>query len=189
MAEHTLILGGARSGKSAWAERQAAEWAAADAGRAVVVIATGEARDEEMAARIALHRAQRPAGWQTVEAPLALAEALAAADGPQRLLLVDCLTLWLTNLLLADLPAELDSVRALQPGPRWQAGRAALLATLPRLQARVLMIGNEVGHGIVPLGAVNRLFVDESGRLHQALAVQCAQVRFVMAGCVLPLKG
>ena len=80
MAEHTLILGGARSGKSAWAERQAAEWAAAAPGREVVVIATGEARDEEMAARIALHRAQRPAGWQTVEAPLALAEALESGD-------------------------------------------------------------------------------------------------------------
>ena len=191
MAEHTLILGGARSGKSAWAERQASAWAAEAPGREVVVIATGEARDEEMRARIAAHQAQRPAGWQTVEAPLALTEALAAADGPQRLLLVDCLTLWLTNLLLADLPPELDldSVRALQPGPRWQAGRAALLAVLPRLQAPVLLIGNEVGHGIVPLGAVNRLFVDESGRLHQALAAQCARVRFVMAGCVLPLKG
>jgi len=191
----TLLIGGARSGKSALAERLAAEFAAAHPTHEVLVIATAHAGDEEMAARIAAHRAQRPAGWQTLEAPLHLGAALQAADGPQRCLLVDCLTLWLTNLLLADVPADvlaqldLASVRHLQPGPSFERERAALLAVLPQLQARVLLIGNEVGHGIVPLGALNRLFVDENGRLHQAIAQHCEQVRFVMAGCALVLKG
>jgi adenosylcobinamide kinase/adenosylcobinamide-phosphate guanylyltransferase len=182
----TLLIGGARSGKSALAESMAAA-----SGREVVVIATAQAHDAEMQARIAAHRAQRPGGWTTLEAPLALADALRQADGPGRLLLVDCLTLWLSNLLLADLAAHTDqsAVQVLALGPRFTQERAALLALLPTLQAELILIGNEVGHGIVPLGALNRLFVDESGRLHQALAAQCQQVRFVMAGCTLALKG
>lgn len=193
----TLLIGGARSGKSALAERLAAEFAAQLAAPGqptpeVVVIATAHAGDEEMAARITAHQAQRPAGWQTREAPLALADALRAADAPHRCLLVDCLTLWLTNLLLADLPPDVDlnTVRHLPLGATFSRERAALLAVLPTLRAaRVLLIGNEVGHGIVPMGALNRLFVDENGRLHQAVAAQCEQVRFVMAGCALALKG
>jgi adenosylcobinamide kinase / adenosylcobinamide-phosphate guanylyltransferase len=193
-AKAMLILGGARSGKSGLAEDWAARWraeATADAPREVVVVATARGQDPEMQARIAQHRARRPAGWRTVEAPSDLAGTLAREDHPQRLLLVDCLTLWLTNALLADVPGDvdLDTVRALEPGATWQAEREALLRTLPGLRSPVLMIGNEVGHGIVPLGALNRLFVDENGRLHQALAAQCDRVRFVMAGCVLPLKG
>lgn len=187
----TLIIGGARSGKSAWAEQQAAAFAAQSPAHDVVVIATAHAGDEEMAARIAAHQAQRPASWRTLEAPLALAETLRAADAPQRLLLVDCLTLWLTNLLLADMAPDVDlgTVRRLTPGPTFERERAALLAVLPTLRAQVLLIGNEVGHGIVPMGALNRLFVDENGRLHQAVAACCDQVRFVMAGCALALKG
>ena len=182
----TLLIGGARSGKSALAE----QWAAAHGGP-VTVLVTAHAGDGEMAARIAAHRAQRPAHWHTVEAPTGLAAALQAADGPGRVLLLDCLTLWLSNALLADLPpdVDLDTVRHLPAGPCWAAERAALLAVLPTLQAELLLIGNEVGHGIVPLGALNRLFVDENGRLHQALAAHCDRVRFVMAGCAMPLKG
>jgi adenosylcobinamide kinase/adenosylcobinamide-phosphate guanylyltransferase len=182
----TLLIGGARSGKSARAERLAAEH-----GGPVTVIATAHAGDAEMAARIATHQARRPAAWRTVEAPRALAAALRAADAPGAVLLVDCLTLWLSNLLLADLPPDLDldTVRDLRPGATFDAERAALLDTLPGLRAELLLIGNEVGHGIVPLGALNRLFVDENGRLHQALAAHCERVRFVMAGCELPLKG
>jgi adenosylcobinamide kinase / adenosylcobinamide-phosphate guanylyltransferase len=182
----TLLIGGARSGKSALAESLAAA-----SGREVVVIATAQAHDVEMQARIAAHRARRPAAWSTREAPLALADTLRQVDAPDRLLLVDCLTLWLSNLLLADLPADTDlsTVQVLAPGPCFERERAALLSLLPRLQAELILIGNEVGHGIVPLGALNRLFVDESGRLHQALAAQCQQVRFVMAGCTLALKG
>ena len=173
---NTLLIGGARSGKSALAERLALAH-----GGEVVVIATAEAGDAEMAARIAAHRAARPVGWRTVEAPLALAAALGEADAPGRCLVVDCLTLWLSNLLLVDASPPI--------GARFEAERAALLAALPGLQADLILIGNEVGHGIVPLGALSRHFVDENGRLHQALAAQCERVRFVMAGCVLPLKG
>lgn len=182
----TLLIGGARSGKSALAEQLAAA-----TGLEVIVIATGQAHDDEMLARIAAHRAQRPSGWTTLEAPLLLADALRQADGPGRVLLVDCLTLWLSNLLLADLPdhTHLATVQALQPGPQCEEQRAALLALLPALQADLILIGNEVGHGIVPLGALNRLFVDENGRLHQLLARQCEQVKWVMAGCTLALKG
>lgn len=182
----TLLIGGARSGKSALAERLAAE-----SGRTVTVLVTAQPGDAEMAARIAAHQAQRPAHWRTVEAPLALAAALRQADAPGALLLVDCLTLWLSNLLLADAPdsAPTDAVRALVPGAAWVRERDALLETLPSLQAELLLIGNEVGHGIVPMGALNRLFVDENGRLHQALAARCDRVRWVMAGCALALKG
>ncbi|MBQ0959339.1 bifunctional adenosylcobinamide kinase/adenosylcobinamide-phosphate guanylyltransferase [Ideonella sp. 4Y11] len=167
----TLILGGARSGKSRLAEQLAQ-----GSGRAVTVIATAQALDDEMAARISAHRAARPAHWRCIEEPLALAAALQAADAPGALLLVDCLTLWLSNLLQAG-------------DERCMVERAALLETLPMLQAELLLVGNEVGHGIVPLGALNRRFVDENGWLHQALAERCDAVRFVMAGCVLPLKG
>lgn len=190
----TLLIGGARSGKSALAERMARAH-----GGEVVVIATAEAGDTEMAARIAAHRAQRPVGWRTVEAPLALANALREADAPGRCLVVDCLTLWLSNLLQADAtptshvghspsPAP-DADAVLQSGPRTRAERDALLAAVPTVQAELILIGNEVGHGIVPLGAANRWFVDENGRLHQALAACCDRVRLVMAGCELPLKG
>jgi adenosylcobinamide kinase/adenosylcobinamide-phosphate guanylyltransferase len=167
----------------------------------VVVIATAQALDPEMAARIAAHRAVRPAHWHTVEAPLGLADELRRQDAPHRLLLVDCLTLWLTNALLADHGADealvagsgaalaTGSGKPLSPAATWCRERDALLAVLPTLQAELLLIGNEVGHGIVPMGALNRLFVDESGRLHQQLARCCDRVRFVMAGCTLALKG
>jgi adenosylcobinamide kinase/adenosylcobinamide-phosphate guanylyltransferase len=177
----TLVIGGARSGKSAWAERQAAA-----AGRDVAVLVTAQALDGEMAERIALHRAQRPPLWATVEAPITLAEALRREARPDRVLVVDCLTLWLTNLLLAE---GFDDAAPWAPSPTYQRERAALLEVLPTLPGALLLIGNEVGHGIVPMGPLNRVFVDENGRLHQALAQCCDTVVFVMAGCVLPLKG
>lgn len=184
----TLILGGARSGKSALAEALAAE-RQAQAGCEVVVLATAEAHDAEMRERIAQHRLRRPAHWRTVEAPLALAAALQHEAAPGRLLLVDCLTLWLTNLLLLSPWGESTQAAGWQWHPRAAAEREALLQALPGLPGEVLLIGNEVGHGIVPLGALNRVFVDESGRLHQQLAAQCDRVRFVMAGCAVSLKG
>ena len=168
----TLILGGARSGKSVLAERLAG------AGRAeVVYIATARPSDAEMAERIAHHRARRTSAWTLVEEPLALADALHkhAADG--RVLLVDCLTLWLSNLLGHADPTC------------FERERAALLRVLPTCPGDVEMVGNEVGMGIVPLGELSRRFVDESGRLHQALAAQCERVVFVTAGLPLALKG
>lgn len=168
----TLILGGARSGKSALAERLAAA-----SGHEVVYIATAQAHDEEMAARIALHRAQRPAHWLSVEEPLALAAVLEAHARPGRCVLVDCLTLWLSNLLGAP------------DDERFKHERNALLQLLPSLKGQVLMVSNEVGLGVVPMGELTRRFVDEAGRLHQALAAQCERVLFVTAGLPMPLKG
>ncbi|MFC4528621.1 bifunctional adenosylcobinamide kinase/adenosylcobinamide-phosphate guanylyltransferase [Dyella halodurans] len=168
----TLILGGARSGKSAMAERLAAA-----SGHDVVYIATAQAHDAEMEARIAHHRAQRPAHWASVEEPLALADVLRAQARPGRCVLVDCLTLWLSNLLGDADPS------------RFERERAALLEVFPSLTGQVLLVSNEVGLGVVPLGELTRRFVDEAGRLHQALANQCERVLFVAAGMPLALKG
>ncbi|HET7268137.1 MAG TPA: bifunctional adenosylcobinamide kinase/adenosylcobinamide-phosphate guanylyltransferase [Oleiagrimonas sp.] len=168
----TLILGGARSGKSAWAERLAAA-----GGANVIYIATAQAGDAEMAVRIAHHRARRPPGWALVEEPLALADVLRKHAAEGRVLLVDCLTLWLSNLLGHADPTC------------FARERAALLRTLPECQGEIALVGNEVGMGIVPLGELSRRFVDESGRLHQSLAAQCERVIFVAAGLPLNLKG
>jgi adenosylcobinamide kinase/adenosylcobinamide-phosphate guanylyltransferase len=169
---HSLILGGARSGKSALAER-----IATDSLREVVYVATAQARDEEMRVRIEHHRARRPAHWIAVEEPLALAQALCAHARADRCVLVDCLTLWLSNLLGNENPA------------RFAHERDSLLATLPALPGEIVLVSNEVGLGIVPMGELTRRFVDEAGRLHQALAVQCERVIFVAAGLPLALKG
>ncbi len=168
----TLILGGARSGKSALAEQLAR-----DSALAVTYIATAETRDDEMHERIAHHRARRPADWGLVEEPKALARVLQAEARPDRLLLVDCLTLWLSNLL-----GDAD-------GETFAREREALLACLGDLPGEQVFVSNEVGQGIVPLGALSRRFVDESGRLHQALAAQCGRVVLVTAGLPLALKG
>ncbi len=166
----SLILGGARSGKSRHAEQLAEQ-----SGRTVVYIATAEALDAEMAARIAHHRAQRPGEWLLVEEPLALAQALRAHAAADHCLLVDCLTLWLSNLLAAEAPCmqqELD----------------ALYATLPALPGEILLVSNEVGWGIVPDHPLARRFRDEAGRLHQRLAELCDRVTLVVAGLPLALK-
>ncbi|QWP78674.1 bifunctional adenosylcobinamide kinase/adenosylcobinamide-phosphate guanylyltransferase [Lysobacter sp. K5869] len=167
----TLILGGARSGKSALAERLA------DAHSDVVYVATAQPLDGEMDARIAHHRARRPARWGCVEEPVALAAVLRAHDAPDRCLLVDCLTLWLSNLL-----SDPDQAA-------FERERAALLSALPELRGSVLLVSNEVGLGIVPMGELTRRFVDEAGRLHQALGEVCERVAFVAAGLPLWLKG
>lgn len=166
-----LILGGARSGKSRFAEEQAIE-----SGLPVTYIATAEAGDGEMAGRIARHRRERPSHWTTVEEPLALGRALQGACEPDGCIIVDCLTLWLSNLLAAgeeEMRRELD----------------ALLRMLPALPGRTLLVSNEVGLGIVPDNPLARRFRDEAGRLNQALAGQCERVTFVAAGLPMELKG
>lgn len=168
----TLILGGARSGKSRLAEKLAHE-----SGLDVVCIATAQAQDAEMAERIAQHAARRPAHWRTVEEPLALAAALQAHAAPARCLLVDCLTLWLTNLLLHPAPE------------RFAHERAALLEAIAELPGTVILVGNETGMGIVPLGELTRRFCDEAGWLHQDLAAHCDNVLLTVAGLPLTLKG
>lgn len=179
----TLILGGARSGKSAYAEQTAIA-----SGKPVIYIATAHAGDEEMACRIAHHRARRPAHWLTLEEPVALADTLRAHSRPDTLLLVDCLTLWLCNLLF-EAGADTPEVGELPLPVRFERERTALLDTLPSLPGDVLLVSNEVGLGVVPFGAVSRRFVDEAGRLNQAVAQRAARVVLMAAGLPLPLKG
>ncbi|WP_430460001.1 bifunctional adenosylcobinamide kinase/adenosylcobinamide-phosphate guanylyltransferase [Thalassolituus sp. LLYu03] len=168
-----LILGGARSGKSRYAEQRAQE-----SNRPVVYIATAQALDPEMDQRIVHHRAQRPAEWPTVEEPLALAAAIEriGATQPDATILVDCLTLWLTNCLLSD------------DGDCFAREKAALLQTLSQCSNPVLMVSNEVGYGIVPMGELSRRFVDETGRLHQDIAAIVASVTLVVAGIPMAVK-
>ncbi len=167
-----LILGGARSGKSRLAERLAA-----GCGLAVTYIATSQALDGEMSARIQHHRRRRPADWGLVEEPLELARALRDNAAPGRCLLVDCLTLWLTNLLMLD-----DDTRlAMQ--------RDAFLEALAELPGRIILVSNETGLGVVPLGELTRRYVDEAGWLHQAVAERAERVLFTVAGLPMLLKG
>lgn len=168
----TLILGGVRSGKSRLAEQQAQH-----SGCPVTYIATANAGDGEMAARIAHHRSSRPANWLTVEAPVSLAAALKHHASAGRLVLVDCLTLWLTNLLLA---ADPDSLKR---------ERAALLDVLPTLPGKLILVSNETGMGIVPLGELTRRYCDEAGWLHQDIAAQVDRVILTIAGLPHFLKG
>lgn len=165
----TLVLGGARSGKSAHAESLVL-----GSGLQPVYVATAQALDGEMRQRIRHHRDRRSGAWQTVEAPLELATALATHASPERAVLVDCLTLWLTNVMLAERDPETESDR--------------LLAALAAATGPVVLVSNEVGLGIVPLDALSRAFVDHAGRLHQRLAQVASWVRFVAAGLPLDLK-
>lgn len=167
-----LILGGARSGKSRLAERLAS-----DSGLPVTYIATSQPLDGELNQRVRLHRQRRPADWALVEEPLALARVLREQAGPGRFLLVDCLTLWLTNLLVQEDPARLaDETQA-------------LLDSLAELPGEILFVSNETGLGVVPMGELTRRYVDEAGLLHQALAERCQRVVLCVAGLPLTLKG
>jgi adenosylcobinamide kinase/adenosylcobinamide-phosphate guanylyltransferase len=180
----TLVLGGARSGKSGLAERLARA-----SGKDVVYVATSYAGDAEMAARIEHHRARRPAGWTTVEEATALAATLRTLCAPGRIVLVDCLTLWLTNLMFST-QREFPEVGPIDLPPLFVDERAALLDWLDaKPVGDVVFVSNETGMGIVPYGAVSRAFVDEAGRLNQDVAARCDRVLFVAAGLPLVLKG
>ncbi len=167
-----LILGGVRSGKSRLAEQHALA-----TGLPVTYIATATAEDEEMRARIAHHQAQRSSHWQLLEEPIGLAAALQHAAKKDHCVLVDCLTLWLTNLLCVE------------DGTRMQQEIAALLQILPDLPGHIILVSNETGMGVVPLGELTRRYCDEAGRLHQALALSCERVILTVAGLPLHLKG
>lgn len=179
----TLILGGARSGKSAHAEALAAA-----SGKEVAYIATARDGDEEMAARIARHRAQRDPAWITVEETMALGDAIQHWSAPQRVVLVDCLTVWLSNLLFSE-AKEFPEVGAIDPPAAFAQQRATLLAALETATGDVILVSNEVGLGIVPQGAVSRWFVDEAGRLNQEVAARCERALWIAAGLPLVLKG
>ncbi|MDN3922391.1 bifunctional adenosylcobinamide kinase/adenosylcobinamide-phosphate guanylyltransferase [Roseateles violae] len=174
MAQHRLIVGGQRSGKSRHAERLAQAWLAEAPGRRVTVLATALALDEEMRERIAHHRRQRPAGFDTVEAPLALSEALRAIAAPERLIVVDCLTLWLTNWLMP--------MNGIPDLAGWRHECQALLDALPTLASPLVIISNEVGWGVSPITAEARFYVDELGRLNQSVAERCRQLTLMVAG-------
>ncbi len=166
-----LILGGARSGKSRLAERLALQ-----SGLEVTYIATATVGDEEMGRRIEQHQLRRPPHWRLVEEPLALAQVLQQHAESKRLLLVDCLTLWMSNLLCSEQPAllrrEVD----------------ALLDILPGLAGQTILVSNEVGMGIVPMGALSRQFQDEMGVLQQRVAAHSERVILTLAGLPLVLK-
>lgn len=167
-----LILGGARSGKSRLAEQLAS-----DSGLPVTYIATSEPLDGEMNQRVRLHRERRPAAWGLIEEPLALARVLRAEAAAGRCLLVDCLTLWLTNLLM------------LEDDQRLAAERDALLECLEQLPGTIILVSNETGLGVVPMGELTRRYVDQAGWLHQAVAERCQRVVLTVAGLPLMLKG
>lgn len=167
-----LILGGVRSGKSRLAERLAIE-----SRMPVTYLATATIGDAEMQARIDLHRANRPAHWHVIEEPLQLATTLSQSAAANRCLLVDCLTLWLTNLLLHPDSNILENELA------------ALLAVLPTLPGRIILVSNETNMGVTPMGELSRRYCDQAGRLHQLVAQQCQQVILMVAGLPHILKG
>lgn len=183
-----LILGGARSGKSLLAEQRALEFAG-QPGRKVIYIATAQALDGEMARRVAHHRARRPAEWGCVEETLHLAQRLRELAAADTCLLVDCLTLWLSNLLFAGAAATQAEAGQALDCPVFSGETEALFTTLPTLPGRIILVSNEVGCGIVPMHPVSRRFADEQGRLNQRLAAVCERVTLVAAGLPLVLKG
>jgi adenosylcobinamide kinase / adenosylcobinamide-phosphate guanylyltransferase len=190
IAKSELILGGQKSGKSRRAELLARQWLAQSSDHRAVLIATAQPWDDEMRQRIARHqadRAERVPGMATVEEPVALAEAIARHSQPNTLVVVDCLTLWLTNLLM---PAE--------PAPNLEpnlplaladiAGAASLLIAIEQAQGPVVVVGNEIGLGVIPMGREVRAFVDALGRLNQDVAATCQRVTLMAAGLPLTLK-
>jgi adenosylcobinamide kinase / adenosylcobinamide-phosphate guanylyltransferase len=178
-----FILGGVRSGKS----REAQAWAqqAEREGFAVRVLVTAIAADDEMRARIALHRASRPAGWPTVEVPLSadgLAKAIAGYATPNSCLLIDCLTLWLSQLLCPPAGfAALSETAAHDACDR-------LVLTLAQAPGRIVVVGNEIGQGVMPIDAASRRVVDALGRLQQQVAARSERVTWMVAGLPLAVK-
>ncbi|HEY7765103.1 MAG TPA: bifunctional adenosylcobinamide kinase/adenosylcobinamide-phosphate guanylyltransferase [Aestuariivirgaceae bacterium] len=170
MRSQWLVIGGARSGKSAYAERLAQSHPGE-----LVYVATGEPGDEEMRSRIAHHRQRRGGKWRTIEEPIALAHVLRKECRAGRFVLVDCMTLWISNLLLADKPIP-DAVEE-------------LCKLLPQLDGALVLVSNEVGLGIVPDNALARRFRDEAGFANQQIAAACSHVVFIVAGLPLRLKG
>jgi adenosylcobinamide kinase / adenosylcobinamide-phosphate guanylyltransferase len=181
-----LILGGARSGKSAYAEKLAI---ASDF--PVTYIATAQIYDDEFKARVQHHKDRRPSHWNVIEEPHFLSTALhanihaayrASENARERkCIIIDCLTLWLAQCICPDC--------APPQGIDWNEQRAKFLAILPALEADIIMVSNEVGMGIVPLGEINRQFQDEQGRLNQAVAAIANKVSFIAAGLPIQLKG
>jgi adenosylcobinamide kinase/adenosylcobinamide-phosphate guanylyltransferase len=205
IARSEFILGGQKSGKSRRAELLARAWLAESPAHEAVLIATAQPWDEEMRERIARHQVDRAArvhGLRTVEEPLALAEALAQHSQPQTLIVVDCLTLWLTNWLMPAQPppyedeqpdaepdAEPDAKSRRSPANAAQAQIALLLRAIEQAPGPLIFVGNEIGLGVIPLGRETRAFVDALGLLNQSVAQACERVTLMAAGLPLTLKG
>jgi len=168
-----LILGGARSGKSHYAETCAIE-----SGLDVIYVATAQALDDEMQQRIKRHQQQRPAHWQLIEEPINLVSTLKDNANNKTCILVDCLTLWLSN----QLCNEENKIQL-------QENINNLVNILPELPGKIIFVSNEVSMGIIPMGEINRQFVDEAGRLHQRLATVCDKVTLMVAGIPSHIKG
>ena len=193
-----LVLGGARSGKSRFAENRVAQITASiPQVCSPVYIATATiGHDNEMASRIARHQDDRAASalsWLTLETPLALAECLTRIDKANQVILVDCLTLYLTNHLLLTsfggaAETAIPNFATNLASSDWQTEKDSLLAVLPKLQSDVVLVSNEVGSGVVPMGELSREFVDQAGWLNQAIATIADHVTLVVAGLPLPLK-
>ena len=186
VARRELILGGQRSGKSRRAESVAQSWLGASKTHNALLIATAQPGDAEMRQRIERHqadRARRLPRLHSVEEPLALAQAIAAYSAPQTLVLVDCLTLWLTNQLM---PAE--GLAAATDAPAPEVALAALLQALRKTSGPVVLVSNEIGLGLIPMGREVRDFVDALGQLNQAVAGVCERVTLMVAGLPLILK-
>jgi len=164
-----LVIGGARSGKSRYAQSRAEA-----TGLRPVFLATAQACDDEMCARIAQHQAERDMRWQAVEAPLELAEAIAANSAPDRVLMVDCLTLWVTNLMMSERNVAVAT--------------DSLIAAIAETKGAIILVSNEVGWGIVPDNALARRFRDEAGRVNQRVASCVSEVQLVVAGLSLRMK-
>lgn len=181
---HELILGGAKSGKSRAAESRAAAWLAADGAHRATLLATALAGDDEMAACIRRHRSDRAArvpALATLEVPLALPAALQNHSGPRHLLVVDCLTLWLTQCLLPHAGEALSD-------EAWQHTQQALLDALQACSGPVVLVSNEIGLGVMPMSREARTCVAALGRLHQQVAERCSRVTLMVAGCALAVK-
>ena len=196
-----FILGGQRSGKSRRAELFARDWLEQAPDRKAVMIATATAWDDEMRERIACHRsdrAERVPGMTTIEEPIDLGNAIQAHSNPHTLVVVDCLTLWLTNLLMPYVNPE-NSLKNAENGDKntsneslaqqIRAQTASLLIAIKSASGPVVLVGNEIGLGVIPMGRETRQFVDALGRLNQDVAAACQRVTFMAAGLPLTLKG
>ena len=199
-AKSEFILGGQRSGKSRRAELLAHDWLARSSSHTAVMVATATAWDNEMVERIALHqqdRKERVPGMTTVEQPIALAQAIQTHSARQTMVVVDCLTLWLTNLLMPHEDAEntentettLKYASKVPLAQLLRAQEATLLIAIEGAAGPVVLVGNEIGLGVVPMGRETRAFVDALGRLNQGVAAACERVTFMAAGLPLTLKG
>lgn len=190
MPRTQFILGGQKSGKSRRAELLARQWLQSGAQHQAVLVATGQAWDAEMTERIARHqrdRAERVPGMQTLEEPRELAQVIAQHSHPQRLLVIDCLTLWLTNWLM---PVEAEkSEEKTTLAQEWQAQLAMFLKALDDVDGPIILVGNEIGLGVIPMGREVRAFVDALGVLNQQVAAHCESATLMCAGLPLALKG